>query len=90
MSHVTKRSFRRDVKLQAVKRMETGESSSSLAAELGVKRTMLYRWLDSVLKAANRAANLASTIPGFSWHHVSNYHAATNTGSMQLCCDKRT
>ena len=37
MSHVTK-SFSRDVKLQAVTRMEAGESSSSLAAELGVKR----------------------------------------------------
>ncbi len=50
-----KRSFSRDVKLQAVQRMESGESSSSLSAELGVKRTMLYRWRDVVRRDGEKA-----------------------------------
>jgi transposase-like protein len=48
MSEVAKRSFSRELKLRAVARMESGESSSSLSVELGVKRTMLYRWRDVV------------------------------------------
>jgi transposase-like protein len=55
MSQVEKRSFSRDVKLQAVQRMESGESSSSLSAELGVKRTMLYRWRDVVRRDGEKA-----------------------------------
>ncbi len=55
MSQVEKRSFSRDVKLQAVRRMESGESSSSLSAELGVKRTMLYRWRDVVRRDGEKA-----------------------------------
>jgi transposase-like protein len=50
-----KRSFSRDVKLRAVARMESGESSSSLSAELGVKRTMLYRWRDIVRRDGEKA-----------------------------------
>ena len=48
MSQAEKRSYSRELKLRAVARMESGESSSSLSAELGVKRTMLYRWRDVV------------------------------------------
>jgi transposase len=55
MSQVTKRSFSRDVKLQAVSRMEAGESSSVLSLEMAVKRTMLYRWRDIVRRDGDQA-----------------------------------
>ncbi len=55
MSEVEKRSFSRELKLRAVERMEAGESSSSLSAELGVKRTMLYRWRDIVRRDGEKA-----------------------------------
>jgi len=55
MSQVAKRSFSRDLKLQAVQRMAAGESSSSLSAELGVNRTRLYRWRDAVRRAGEKA-----------------------------------
>ena len=55
MSQVEKRSYSRDFKLQAVKRLEGGESSSSLAAELGVKRTKLYLWRDLLRRDGEKA-----------------------------------
>ena len=55
MSVIEKKSYSRDFKLQAVKRMEAGESSSSLSTELGVKRTKLYRWRDVVRRDGERA-----------------------------------
>jgi transposase len=55
MSEVEKKSYSREYKLQAVKRMEAGESSSSLSAELGVKRTKLYRWRDLVRRDGEKA-----------------------------------
>ena|ERR1700761_1207887 len=50
-----KRSFSRDFKLRAVKRMEAGESSSALSVELSVKRTLLYRWRDAVRRDGEKA-----------------------------------
>jgi transposase len=55
MSQVEKKSYSRELKLEAVKRMEAGESSSSLSAELGVKRTKLYRWRDIVRRDGEKA-----------------------------------
>jgi len=40
--------YDRAFKLDAVRRLEAGESGSALALELGVKRTLLYRWRDAV------------------------------------------
>jgi transposase len=36
--------FSRALKLKSIERMDAGESVSALSHELGVKRTMLYRW----------------------------------------------
>ena len=44
MSRNERRSFSREFKLAVIGRLEAGESGSALALELGVKRTMLYRW----------------------------------------------
>jgi transposase len=46
MEDETGRSHSREFKLAAIKRMEVGENVSALARELGVKRTLLYRWRD--------------------------------------------
>jgi transposase-like protein len=46
MSEGERRSFSVEFKLKAVERLEAGESASALAVELGVKRTILYRWRD--------------------------------------------
>lgn len=43
----TKQPYSRAFKLEAITRLEAGESASSLALELGVKRTLLYRWRDA-------------------------------------------
>src|SRR5215469_1315570 len=51
----TKRLFSRDFKLRAVKRMEAGESVSALSLELEVKRTLLYRWRDALLRDGGKA-----------------------------------
>jgi transposase-like protein len=48
MSKTQRRIFGRAFKLVAVERMEAGESASALSEELGVKRTLLYRWRDAV------------------------------------------
>src|SRR5665213_3856449 len=34
----------REFKLKAIERLKAGESGSALARELGVKRTLIYRW----------------------------------------------
>ena len=44
MSMQERRSYSREFKLLAVGRLEAGEGGSALSLELGVKRTMLYRW----------------------------------------------
>ena len=41
------RSFSREFKLEAVRRIEAGENVSALARELTVKREILYRWRDA-------------------------------------------
>ena len=55
MSQFEKRSFSRELKLRAVAWMTSGETSSALSAELGVKRTMLYRWHDVVRRDGEAA-----------------------------------
>lgn len=55
MSQAEKRSFSRDFKLEAVKRMDAGENSSALSVELAVKRTLLYRWRDVVRRDGEKA-----------------------------------
>jgi transposase-like protein len=55
MSREEKRAFSRAYKLRVVKRMEAGESSSALSAELDVKRTLLYRWRDTVRREGEQA-----------------------------------
>ena len=47
MSEDRTRSFSREFKLAAVKRIEAGENVSALARELLVKREILYRWRDA-------------------------------------------
>jgi transposase len=47
MSKQERRRFSRAFKLAAVCRLEAGESGSALSVELGVKRTILYRWRDA-------------------------------------------
>jgi len=42
-----RRSFSRAFKLAVIERLEAGESGSALALELGVKRTIIYRWRDA-------------------------------------------
>ncbi len=39
-----RRTFSREFKLGVIERLEAGESGSALALELGVKRTIIYRW----------------------------------------------
>ena len=48
MSKGVRRSFGRDFKLGLVRRLEAGESGTALAREAGVKRTLIYRWRDTV------------------------------------------
>ena len=47
MSKRTRRSFSRAFKLNVIERLEAGESGTALALELGVKRTIIYRWRDT-------------------------------------------
>ncbi len=42
-----RRTFRREFKLGVIDRLEAGESGSALGLELGVKRTIIYRWRDA-------------------------------------------
>lgn len=47
MSEEKRRSFSREFKLAVIERLEAGESGSALALEVGVKRTIIYRWRDA-------------------------------------------
>ena len=42
-----RRTFSREFKLGVIERLEAGESGSALALEVGVKRTIIYRWRDA-------------------------------------------
>lgn len=41
------RTFSRDFKLKALERLEGGETIAALAAEIGVKRQLIYKWKDA-------------------------------------------
>ncbi|MBO0800948.1 MAG: helix-turn-helix domain-containing protein [Blastocatellia bacterium] len=43
---IDERRFSRDLKLEAVRRMQAGENVSVLARELGVSRKSIYQWRD--------------------------------------------
>lgn len=47
MSKRESRTFSREFKLEAVRRIEAGENVRALARELGIKRAILYRWRDA-------------------------------------------
>ena len=47
MSQEKRRSFSREFKLAVIERLEAGESGGALALEVGVKRTIIYRWRDA-------------------------------------------
>jgi transposase len=46
MSEQKRRQFTREFKLRVIERLEAGESGTSLALELSIKRTIIYRWRD--------------------------------------------
>ncbi len=59
----TRKNYSREFKLEAVRLLDTSEQpSSELARELGVKRTLLYRWRDEV-RAKGEAAFRGSGRP---------------------------
>ncbi len=63
--------------------------SNSLKQDLGPgqKNTVEIQYTGSRaddFKAANKAAGFKSKPEGYTWHHVPNYNAKTNTGTMQL------
>ena len=41
------RRFSRELKLEAIARLEAGESGTELALELGVRRTLIYQWREA-------------------------------------------
>jgi len=47
MSKRESRTFSREFKLEAVRRIEAGENVSTLAREFVIKRAILYRWRDA-------------------------------------------
>ena len=47
MSQEKRRSFSREFKLAVIARLEAGESGTALAREVGVKRTIIYRWREA-------------------------------------------
>ena len=55
MSGVVRRRFGRSFKLEVVRRMASGESGTALSRELGIKRTILYRWRDAVRDGGEEA-----------------------------------
>jgi transposase-like protein len=55
MSKVVRRRFGRAFKLDVVRRMQAGESGTALSRELGIKRTILYRWRDAVRDGGEEA-----------------------------------
>ena len=55
MSTVVRRRFGRAFKLEVVRRMAAGESGTALSRELGIKRTILYRWRDALRDGGEEA-----------------------------------
>src|SRR3954464_13887867 len=55
MSMVSRRRLGRGFKLEVVRRMVAGESGTALSRELGIKRTILYRWRDAVRDGGEEA-----------------------------------
>lgn len=55
MSRVVRRRFGRVFKLEVVRRMLAGESGTALSREFGIKRTILYRWRDTVRDGGEEA-----------------------------------
>ena len=55
MSDVGRRRFGRAFKLEVLRRMAAGESGTALSRELGIKRTILYRWRDAVRDGGEEA-----------------------------------
>ena len=55
MSKVSRRRFGRAFKLSVVRRLEAGESGTALSREFGIKRTILYRWRDTVRHGGEEA-----------------------------------
>jgi transposase len=51
------------LRLDAVKRVETGESPEAVATGLGINRRTIYRWLEAY-HYGGRDALLAKAIPG--------------------------
>jgi transposase-like protein len=47
--------FSREFKLEALRRMEAGESVSVLARELGVSRKSIYQWRDRYRAGGSKA-----------------------------------
>ena len=58
MSKKEARSFSRAFKLEVVRRMEAGENISALSRDVGVKRTILYRWRDAFRLGGEAALRL--------------------------------
>jgi transposase-like protein len=55
MSKIVRRRFGRAFKLEVVGRLLAGESGTALSRELGIKRTILYRWRDAVREGGEEA-----------------------------------
>jgi transposase len=52
----TRNSYTKEFKLEAVRLLEQGDKSATeLALDLGVKRTLLYRWQEQLKKAGETA-----------------------------------
>lgn len=57
MSNRERRKFTKEFKLEAVKLLKSGNKPpADLARELGIKRTLLYRWLDEIDAVGTEAA----------------------------------
>jgi transposase len=78
---VSNRTFTREFRVEVARRIEQGESVSKLYHELGIKRSVLYRWRDAYRKegpaglarAAGRppgVPNPATSKPGVSAEEV--------------------
>jgi transposase-like protein len=55
MSKIVRRRFVRAFKLEVVRRMAAGESGTALSREFGIKRTILYRWRDTLRDGGEEA-----------------------------------
>lgn len=62
---MSNRTFSPEFRVQVVQRIEQGESVSKLRHELGIKRSVLYRWRDAYRKeGAGGLARTAGRPPG--------------------------